>query len=132
MRCASRLRSGLRGFSATRDDDTTATPHCSWHRAWRPHQQVASASSRNGPPPRAALRMGTLRGTVDAETKDGARIEAGFTRLFCSVPKSVPTRSPETCRFPRHFDECGFAKTVAFGTTKSRSSKCRLHVYLPS
>jgi len=37
------------GFSATRDDDTTATPHCSWHRAWCPHQQVASASSRNGP-----------------------------------------------------------------------------------
>ncbi len=42
-------------------------------------------------PPRAAPRMGTLRGTVDAETENGPRIEAGFTRLFCSVPKSVPT-----------------------------------------
>ncbi len=37
-------------------------------------------------PPRAAPRMGTLRGTDDAETKIGPRIEAGFTRLFYLVP----------------------------------------------
>ena len=47
-------------------------------------------------------------------------------------PRLCPRDRRKTRRFPQHFDEGGFPKTVASGTARSRSRKCHLHVYLPS
>src|SRR5438093_11003171 len=62
----------------------------------------------------------------------GCRLPPILTGSTATVPKTVPARSPETERFPQHFDEGGFRKTAAFGTIESRSRKCHLLVYLPS
>ena len=92
----------------------------------RAHRQPGTGATHG-----AANRHTPWHSTV-RETKIGSRIEARFRALFCSMPESVPTRSPKNCRFPQRFGEGGFTKTVASGTIKSCSLKCRLHVYLAS
>ena len=60
----------------------------------------------------------------------GLRPDSRACSAVC--PRVCPRDHRKHVDFPGHFNEGGFTKTVAFGTTKARSWKCRLHVYLPS
>jgi hypothetical protein len=94
------------------------------------HLQASSAQDTHG----SSSRLGGA--IVSAISLKGrgqvSPIRAHSDWLHGAVPKTVPARSSETGRFPKHFAGGGFLKTIARATIESRSRKCHLLVYLPS